>query len=299
MHDQVQLLEKLCEIYGLNKRQGYADTYIKDVKIFKISSNEEMMPLLYNRGFSFIGQGKKVGYISDKRFEHGSDDFLIITSPQPIECETFIYEKNCMMGIYINLDISRLHRISLKLNQLTKYKYPKKEIPFSVVSNKRTLTIEEIYTKLLNTLFDPIESEMLYSSILDELYFRILQSENGYILKQLCEQNSSFSKVSKVVEYLHSKLDEKISIEDMADIADMSVNNFHRIFKEALNDTPIQYIKKIRLSKARQLILYNNMKAVDASYKVGYDSPTQFSREFKRYFGVSPSKINTLGYDNF
>jgi len=204
-----------------------------------------------------------------------------------------------MMGIYVNLDITRLHRISNKLTQLTKYNCSKKEIPFSVVTNKRTTIIEDIYTRLLNILLDPIDSEMLFSSILDELYFRILQSESGDVLKQLCEQNSSFSRVSKVVEYLHSKLKEKISIEEMADIADMSVNNFHRIFKEALNDSPVQYMKKIRLNKARHLILYNNMKAIEASNEVGYDSPTQFSREFKRYFGVSPSKINTLGYENF
>ncbi len=156
-----------------------------------------------------------------------------------------------------------------------------------------------MYARLLNALLDPVESEMVGSSILDELYYRILQSENGYILRQLCEQNSSFARVSKVVEYLHSKLNEKISIEEMAEMTDMSVNNFHRVFKEAINDTPIQYIKKIRLGKARQMILYNSMKAVDASYSVGYDSPTQFSREFKRYFGVSPSKVGTLGYENF
>ena len=299
VQNQIKQLEKLCAIYGLDKKQGYADTHINDVKIFKISSNEEMMPLLYNRGFSFIGQGKKVGFVVDKRFEHNSNDFLIITSPQPIECETFVYDKNCMMGIYINLDMSRLHKISSKLTQLLKYKCAKKEIPFSVITSKRTSIIEDVYARLLNALLDPVESEMVGSSILDELYYRILQSENGYILRQLCEQNSSFARVSKVVEYLHANLNEKISIEEMAEMTDMSVNNFHRVFKEAINDTPIQYIKKIRLSKARQMILYNNMKAVDASYSVGYDSPTQFSREFKRYFGVSPSKANTLGYENF
>ncbi len=98
---------------------------------------------------------------------------------------------------------------------------------------------------------------------------------------------------------MHTKLDEKISIEEMAKMAQMSVNNFHKIFKEALNDSPIQYVKKIRLNRARHLILYEGMKAVDASYSVGYDSPTQFSREFKRYFGVTPSNIGTLGYENF
>ncbi len=299
MQNQISLLEQLCNNNELKNNQGYANTFIEEVKLFKISSNEEMMPLLYNKGFSFIGQGKKVGYISDKRFEHGCNDFLIITSPQPIDCQTFIYEQNCMMGIYINLNMVRLHKIIDKMNQFSNINECKKEIPFSVISNKRTNIIDEIYTRILETLLNPLDSLMLSEHLLDELYFRILQSENGYILRQLCQEDHSFAKISSAVEYIHKNLKEKIHLEDVAKIANMSVNNFHRIFKEALNDTPIQYIKKIRLNKARHLILYNKLKAIDAAYSVGYDSPTQFSREFKRYFGVSPSKIGTLGYKNF
>ena len=80
----------------------------------------------------------------------------------------------------------------------------------------------------------------------------------------------------------------------MAKLADMSVNNFHKLFKQAMNDTPIQYIKKIRLEKAKQLIAYNNMKVIEASNAVGYDNVSQFSREFKRYFGHPPSTIKKV-----
>jgi len=299
MADQIELLEKLCKLNGLTLRQGYADTALEEVKLFKISSNEEMMPLLYNRGISFIGQGKKVGYVLDRKFEHSSEDFLIITTPQPIDCKTFVYDSCAMMGLYLNLNMTRLHRVGSKLNNLQQSKTPSKGVPFSVVSNQRTEEIEAVYHRLLIALTNPVETAMLGESILEELYFRILQSENGEVLRQLCEQESSFARVAKVVEYIHDHLEEKIQIEYLAELAQMSGNNFHRIFKEAMNDTPIQYIKKIRLSRARQLILYSNKKAVEAAYSVGYESPTQFSREFKRFFGVSPSKISSLGYENF
>lgn len=295
---QLEILKELTKIFGLEDNQGYVDTYIEEVKFFKITSNEELMPLLYNRGFSFIGYGKKIGYIQDKKFEHNSNDFLLITSPQPIECETFTYD-NCMMGIYINLNMARLNRINSQIGELETSKTSKKSTPFSVIKNKRTKDIDEIYIKLIKTLLNPLDSKIIGEYILDELYYKILISEEGKVLKQLCEQDSHFSKVSKVVEYIHSNLKEKISAEELSLIANMSVNNLHKIFKKAMNDTPIQYIKKIRLNKARQLILYEKMKAVDVSYEVGYDSPTQFNREFKRYFGVTPSKIHTLGYKNF
>ena len=123
---------------------------------------------------------------------------------------------------------------------------------------------------------------------------RYFQSSNGSILAQLCEKNSNISKISRVAEHIINNIDKKISLDDMARLSDMSINNFHKLFKQALNDKPVKYIKKIRLFKAKQLIIYNNMKAVDAAQKVGYESVSKFSREFKRYFGIPLSHIKNM-----
>jgi len=283
-------LEQLCERYGLDKKDGFSDTYVEEIKLFKVSSNDDLMPLLYNKGFSFIGQGKKIGYINDVRFEHGYTDYLVISSPQPVECETYILGDEPLIGIYINLDMNRLQRVVRKYSQFVEEE-KSKEITFSITCNIRTQVIEEIYIKLLNILDNEAESCMMCDGLLDELYYRILQSSNGAMLALLCQENSNVSKISRTVEYIIKNIDQKISLDEMARLADMSINNFHKLFKQALNDTPVQYIKKIRLYKARQLIIYDNMKTVDAAHEVGYDSTSQFSREFKRYFGISPSKI--------
>lgn len=295
----IKLLNNLCDNHDLGEAQGYTDTHIEDIKLFRITCNEDIMPLLYSRGIIFIGQGTKRGYISGREVVNTPDDYLMIASSQPIECETCIYEDKSMVGIYINLDMTRLNKVVSKYNELSTHQYTSKKVPYSVVAKKRTKDINDVYFRILLALQDFVNSAMLSSSLLDELYLRILQDTNGYILQELCEQGSSFSRISKVIEQIHKRLDEKISIEEMSDIAGMSPNNFHRVFKEALNDTPIQYIKKVRLTKARQLILHDNMKAINASETVGYDSSTQFSREFKRYFGVTPSKVKELGYSNF
>lgn len=294
-----EILLNLCRIHNLENRQGYANTFIDDIKLFKISSNEHIMPLLYNKGLIFIVEGMKKGYIGQREFINTPNDYLMITSAQPIECETCIYDKHPMIGLYINFDMKRLRKVVSKYNELSNYNYISNEVSHNVICNKRTDKIHEVFIRIVEVLQNKIDSQMLYSSLLDELYFRILQDTKGYVLQQLCDQGSSFSRISKVIEFIHKKLDEKISIEEMAKLAGMSPNNFHRLFKEALNDTPIQYIKKVRLNKARQLILHENMKAVKASEIVGYDSPTQFNREFKRYFGASPGKVRELGYSNF
>lgn len=294
INNDLTKLEQLCEIYGLDTKDGFSNTYVEEVKLFKVSSNDDLMPLLYNKGFSFIGQGKKIGYINDVRFEHGYTDYLVISSPQPVECETYILGDEPLIGIYINLDMNRLQRVVRKYSKFVSENKKSKEITFSITCNIRTEVIQEIYIRLLNILTDEAESNMMSDGLLDELYYRILQSSNGAMLAQLCEENSNVSKISRTVEYIIENIDKKISLDEMARLADMSINNFHKLFKQALNDTPVQYIKKIRLYKARQLIIYNNMKAVDAAQEVGYDSTSQFSREFKRYFGVSPSKIKDM-----
>ena len=83
----------------------------------------------------------------------------------------------------------------------------------------------------------------------------------------------------------------KLDVEQLANTARMSASAFHRAFKEITSDSPMQYLKKVRLTKARDLMVQENMKAYIAADKVGYESSSQFSREFKRYFGQSPAEM--------
>ncbi|NQY94805.1 MAG: AraC family transcriptional regulator, partial [Campylobacteraceae bacterium] len=175
MNSDLKKLVNLCEQYGLNNHDGFSDTYIDEIKLFKVSSNDDLMPLLYNKGFSFIGQGRKIGYINDKKFEHGFTDYLVISSPQPVECETYILGDEPLIGIYINLDMNRLQRVVRKFSKFTKINKASKEISFSITCNIRTEVIHEIYLRLLSILENKIESKMLFDGLLDELYYRILQ----------------------------------------------------------------------------------------------------------------------------
>lgn len=98
-----------------------------------------------------------------------------------------------------------------------------------------------------------------------------------------------------MITHVQSHYDQKLAINDLADMAGMSVSAFHRAFKQVVTDPPLQYIKKIRLNKAKTMMSQDGMPANIAALKVGYESPTQFSREFKRYFGVPPSKASHIG----
>ena len=105
--------------------------------------------------------------------------------------------------------------------------------------------------------------------------------------------------MTKAVNYINDNFDEKISIEQLADIAGMSTSAFHRAFKLSITDSPLQYIKKVRLNQAKNLLVKDGLSASEAALKVGYESISQFSREFKRYYGLPPSRALELSYRVF
>lgn len=293
-NENIKLIKNICNNHNPLDKEGFFDTFIDDIKVFKVSRPIQMIDLSYNIGVLFLVDGQKYGYMGDEIVLNTPEKYLMITAPQPSECGINAYKEVSLIGLYINFDLTRLQKVVSKLNELSSENFSKKGKLNSAALCEKSLDIENVFTRILKALQSEVESKMLEDELLNELYFRMLQDKYGFMLQELCAQNSSFSRISKVVKLIHSKMEHKISIDEMARLADMSSTSFHKLFKEALNDTPVQYIKKVRLEKARQLILHENNKAVEASQKVGYDSPTQFNREFKRYFGITPSKIKEL-----
>ena len=293
-NENIKLIKNICNNHNSLDKEGFFDTFIDDIKVFKVSRPIQMIDLSYNIGVLFLVDGQKYGYMEDEIVLNTPEKYLMITAPQPSECGINAYKEVSLIGLYINFDLTRLQKVVSKLNELSSENFSKKGKLNSAALCEKSLDIENVFVRILKALQSEVESKMLEDELLNELYFRMLQDKYGFMLQELCAQNSSFSRISKVVKLIHSKMEKKISIDEMARLADMSSTSFHKLFKEALNDTPVQYIKKVRLEKARQLILHENNKAVEASQKVGYDSPTQFNREFKRYFGITPSKIKEL-----
>ncbi|MBZ0294163.1 MAG: AraC family transcriptional regulator [Anaerolineae bacterium] len=127
---------------------------------------------------------------------------------------------------------------------------------------------------------------------MDEIYFRILHNEQGEVLKYHLRQRGQIRQISHAIEYIYQNLDKSVSVEELADIVNMSISGFHTKFKQVLHVSPLQYAKSIKLNRARDLIL-NGENVSEAGYRVGYNSSAQFSREFKRQFGYSPSDTHS------
>jgi len=150
-------------------------------------------------------------------------------------------------------------------------------------------TIMTAFERLIGLLDYPNDIEFLSSLIQQEIYYRLLSAEQGNKLKQLVVSDSHTHRIAQATDWIKSHLSEHIMVEDLASRCGMSVSGFHQHFKEVTQLSPLQYQKSLRLMEAKRLIKMYGVQISQVAMQVGYESPSQFSREYKRLFGVSPS----------
>ena len=129
---------------------------------------------------------------------------------------------------------------------------------------------------------------MLAPMIIREIYYRILMGEQGEAVRQIATSGSNMQRIAEVIKRLKADFIKPMRVEELAEQASMSASSFHHHFKAVTSMSPVQYQKQLRLLEARRLMLAENFNASKAAYQVGYESPSQFSREYSRMFGAPP-----------
>ena len=150
-------------------------------------------------------------------------------------------------------------------------------------------TIMQAFERLVHLLDYPNDTEFLSSLIQQEIYYRLLSAQQCNKLRQLVINGSHTHRIAQATDWLKAHLDEPVVIADLASQCGMSISGFHQHFKEITQLSPLQYQKKLRLMEARRLIVINDSQIAQVAMQVGYESPSQFSREYKRLFGNSPN----------
>lgn len=149
--------------------------------------------------------------------------------------------------------------------------------------------LKNAFARLLLLHENPEDITFLAPLIQQEIYYRLLKGEQGGKLKQMVSFGSNTQKIAKATQYLQTHFRETVRMETLAELCGMSLSGFHHHFKEITTLSPLQYQKSLRLMEAKRLIYQEKSAIAEAAYQVGYESPCQFSREYKRYFGVAPS----------
>jgi len=158
-----------------------------------------------------------------------------------------------------------------------------------IISTPMTADMINATVRLLECLKSPLDSRILGPHNVREIVYRVLYGEQGGALRALAVRHSRFSQIARVLRRIHTEYDKELDMEVLAGEANMSISTFHHNFKAVTASSPLQYLKSIRLHKALMLMIRDGLNASAAAGKVGYESASQFSREFKRYFGNSPT----------
>jgi AraC-like DNA-binding protein len=255
-------------------------------------------PLVYSAGVVIIGQGSKMGYLGTRKFRYDSETYLVLGVPVPFESETHASPSEPLLGITVDVDHTMVHELVAKLSgdlvirggDAAADAHAGLE-PARMNEGLRTAT-----HRLLACLCDSVDSKVLGPGAALEVVYRVLRGEKGRVLSNLTQYQTPYAAVAHALERIHSDYRDSLSVDDLAKANAMSVSAFHRAFKLVTGDSPLQYLKKVRLNKARSLLIHDNMRVNNVAFEVGYESPSQFSREFKRHFQVSPSDAQTLAY---
>ncbi len=284
-------MHRVADIVGrMAVEEGYNKTELDGVVLFKASKAKGREPLCYGQGVIFVVQGAKRVYLGDVSHEYNPEKFLVLSVPIPAECETFATEVEPLLAIGISLDTIFLNQIIHAMDEFSAHSPSQAGgTRGGLFLGEVTHVIEDILYRLVMLLQSPLESKLLGKGLLKELFFRIIQQDSSELLYALTMKNTSLSRVDKALKHIHANFTQSMNIDELSVLVNMSPSAFHRAFNDVTASSPIQYIKKIRLDRARELMLNKHLRVSEAAMQVGYESSTQFSREFKRYYGSSPS----------
>jgi len=265
--------------------EGIHPTLVDGVGVARHSSSLPRTSVVYEPVIVFVGQGRKRSYLGDQVYVYDPSTYFVLSVPLPAECEWDATPEEPVLVLGIKIDPTMLGEILLAMDEPL---LPQREMPKAVTTHTLSDQLGGTIIRLLECLQSPLDSRMLGEQIVREILYRVLREEQDGALRAFASRNGNFMQIARVLKEVHSDSSKPFSVEGMATRAAMSVAAFHHNFKLVAGSSPLQYLKRIRLDRARRLMIHNGFNASTAAKAVGYESASQFSREYKRQFGVTP-----------
>ncbi|MEF3049052.1 AraC family transcriptional regulator [Pseudotabrizicola sp. L79] len=266
-------------------RDGMAQTGIRGVQVFRATQAIPCAPAVYEPCVIAIVSGGKETVLDGQHHIYDSSNYLCCPMSMPVKAGTpAASPENPLYGIYIALDPRLMTELTLEM-QASGSRIPAAEGHARGIRLARWDDgFQDALLRLMQLMASPADTAILGDARLRELYYAILKGEAGAFARQAFGPGNA---IARSIAQVSTRLDEQLSIDDMALRAGMSRAVFHRKFKQATTLSPIQFVKSMRLNTAAMKIA-GGMTVSEAAMTVGYVSASQFSREFKRMFGQSP-----------
>lgn len=286
MNENKFLINKIMQ---LTPEEGIFPTRAKGISLIRCDTITKRIPIIYKTVFYIIVQGQKRSYLRDETYQYDAMNFLALSVPLPLEAHvTSASPEKPFLALRIEFETSVLKQLLIQMQHENKHRESSRGICVCPMSAE----LSHSAMRLIESLEDQQKAEILTPMIVKEMLFYALRGPQAGQLTAFTGQGRHFHQISKVIRHIQKNYNESMEVEQLASIASMSPSSLHQHFKSVTRNTPIQYIKAVRLHQAHQLVTLEKNSISEAAWKVGYQSLSQFSREYKRLFGQSPSETS-------
>jgi AraC-like DNA-binding protein len=265
---------------------GLNHTAITPLHYFKMSAPSASMPVVYNASVCLVVQGEKEVMLENEAYRYAAGEFLVVSVDLPATGHvTVATREKPYLCLQMDIDPNQLSDLITEMGRTEWHRAPTERGLF-IGNTSDQLT--DALLRLSRLLDMPQDIALLAPMVIREIHYRLLSGLHGQRLAQITIKDANMQRIARVIRILKTKFSEPIRVEDLAEMAHMSASSFHFHFKEVTTMSPVQYQKRLRLLEARRLLLVEGVDAASAAYRVGYESASQFSREYSRMFGAPP-----------
>jgi AraC-like DNA-binding protein len=266
--------------------EGIHPTAIGGLHCIRLSAPHRQLPAVYQPSICVIVQGRKQVLLEEEIFRYAPPQFLAVSVDLPLVGQVIEASADApYLCLAIDIDTRQIADLIAQSDDPT---WSRGEPARGIFVGELDAATQEAMLRYARLLETPRDIPVLAPLMLREIHYRLLQGPYGAAIAQIAIAGSYTHKIGQVIRRIKTQLAASIRVEELASMANMSPSSFHQQFKAVTAMSPLQYQKRLRLTEARQILLAENADAASAAYRVGYQSVSQFSREYARMFGSPP-----------
>ena len=278
---QAELADRIAR---LTPEDGFHATAIPQLYLVRISSPQPCSPVLYEPRLGIIAQGSKLVMLAGETYRCDPLHCLVVSMTMPVVGQVIeATAAKPYLSLRLDIDMDELSALVLDTEPP-----PAQNIDRGLYVARANALMLDAALRLMRLLETPRDLRVLAPAALREIFYRVLIGDLGHRLRDLATAGSRSNRIARAVAHLREGYQQPLSIDELASSLHMSTSSLHHQFKAATSMSPLQFQKQLRLHEARRLMLIEGLEANTAAHRVGYESPSQFSREYKRLFGAPP-----------
>lgn len=265
---------------------GVHDCAIPGVNLIRYDSPSQPIPSVYEPSLCIVVQGRKQAQLAEETFTYDALNYLVVSMTLPVLGQVIeASPERPYLCLRFNVDPALIGDL---LQQVPTPRDAAAPSPRAMYLARTSAPLLDAVLRLIRLLDTPDEVAVLAPLALREIHYRVLTGELGHRLRELCVMDSQSQRIARAIDLLKRRYSEPLRIEELASAAHMSTSSLHHRFKAVTAMSPLQFQKQLRLQEARRLMLLEGVEAASAGHRVGYESPSQFTREYRRLFGAPP-----------